>query len=60
VVERVTRRAANGAIICLHDGRALTMNPDIAGTIQAAGDIMTRLADRGFAFTTVSDLLCQS
>lgn len=60
IVERVTRRASNGAIVCLHDGRALAANPDVTGTIQATDAIIARMADRGFQFTTVSDLLCLS
>lgn len=60
IVERVCRRAAPGGILCLHDGRVLQSDPDVTDTIQAADVIIARLADRGFQFTTVSDLLCLS
>jgi peptidoglycan-N-acetylglucosamine deacetylase len=60
VADRVTRRAGHGGIVCLHDGRALKTKPDVAGTIRATDVIIARLADRGFQFTTVTDLLCLS
>ena len=60
IASRVARRAASGAIICLHDGRALQPDPEVTATIQATDVIIARLADCGFEFTTVSDLLCLS
>lgn len=57
ITERVCGQSSNGAIICLHDGRAQTVGPDISATLGAVNAIIPRLADRGFIFTTVSDLL---
>ena len=60
VASRVTEAATPGAIICLHDGRGLERKPDISATIQATNVIIATLADRGYQFATVSDLLCLS
>jgi peptidoglycan/xylan/chitin deacetylase (PgdA/CDA1 family) len=56
----VCTNARNGAIICLHDGRGMAAVPDISGTLAAVNVIIPKLGDRGFEFTTVSDLLCLS
>jgi len=58
VVDRVARRVSNGAIICLHDGRELRANPDIAPTVEAVRRLVPMLLDRGYTFETVSRLLC--
>jgi peptidoglycan/xylan/chitin deacetylase (PgdA/CDA1 family) len=58
VVERVSARAGNGAIICLHDGRELRANPDIGVTVEAVRRLVPMLLDRGYKFETVSRLLC--
>jgi len=52
------RRAANGAILCLHDGRALQRAPDIRATLEAAEVVIPALQQRGFQFETVSQILC--
>lgn len=51
------RRAANGAILCLHDGRRLEHSPDIRATLDAAAYVIPILKDRGFQFHTVSEIL---
>lgn len=58
IVERVAKRASNGAIICLHDGRELRAKPDIGATVEAVRRLVPLLLDRGYAFETVSRLLC--
>lgn len=58
VVKRVMRGIGNGAIICLHDGRAVSMHPDIRETLAAVRRLIPMLRDRGFQFETVSQLLC--
>ena len=58
VVERVSARAGNGAIICLHDGRELRAKPDIGVTVEAVRRLVPMLLDRGYRFETVSRLLC--
>jgi peptidoglycan-N-acetylglucosamine deacetylase len=50
--------AANGSIICLHDGRGVRPSPDIEATIQAVEFALPRLQERGFQFLTLSQTLC--
>jgi peptidoglycan-N-acetylglucosamine deacetylase len=58
VVKRVANRVANGAIICLHDGRELRAKPEIGATVEAVRRLVPQLLDRGFTFETVTRLLC--
>jgi peptidoglycan/xylan/chitin deacetylase (PgdA/CDA1 family) len=58
VAERITSTAANGSILCLHDGRGVRASPDITATIQAVEDAVPRLQERGFEFLTLSQTLC--
>jgi peptidoglycan-N-acetylglucosamine deacetylase len=52
------RRASNGAIICLHDGREVRRTPDIRTTLDAVEVAIPALKERGFQFETVSQILC--
>jgi len=57
VANRVLKKgAANGAIICLHDGRELAAKPDIRSTLEAIRIIVPALLDRGFRLETVTGL----
>lgn len=60
--DRIARRLLsdlrNGAIWCLHDGRELRSNPDIAETLAAVCRLIPILKDQGFQFETVSEILC--
>jgi peptidoglycan/xylan/chitin deacetylase (PgdA/CDA1 family) len=58
IARLVLGRASNGAIICLHDGRATTRTPDIRQTIEAVEFAIPALKERGFQFETVSQILC--
>ena len=58
VSDRVLNAAANGAIICLHDGRAVQPAPDIGATIEAVEYTIPRLQERGFEFLTLTQTLC--
>jgi peptidoglycan-N-acetylglucosamine deacetylase len=58
VSELVLNGAANGAIICLHDGRGVRPAPDIAATIEAVEHAIPRLQERGFQFLTLTQILC--
>jgi peptidoglycan/xylan/chitin deacetylase (PgdA/CDA1 family) len=58
IVERLMRRASNGGIFCLHDGRALQTRPDVSQMLIALAEIVPALQDRGYKFETVSQLLC--
>ncbi len=51
------RRAENGAILCLHDGRALERAPDIRPTIEAVEFVLPILKERGFSLETVTEIL---
>jgi peptidoglycan/xylan/chitin deacetylase (PgdA/CDA1 family) len=54
----LVKRAANGAILCLHDGRLVERSPDIRPTIDAVRSAIPALKERGFRFETVSQILC--
>ena len=58
IVDRLLKGAANGSILCLHDGRGIRVNPDIRETIAAVARLIPALRDRGYEFETVSRLLC--
>ncbi len=58
IERRILAGAENGAIICLHDGRGVSANPDIGATLKAVGRLIPVLLSRGFTFETVSQLLC--
>ena len=58
VVSRLLGGAAPGAILCLHDGRALEHRPDIGVTLQAVRELLPKLMEQGFHFEKVTDLLC--
>ncbi len=49
--------AANGAIMCLHDGRTTECAPDIRPTLDAVAYVIPILKERGFEFETVSRIL---
>ena len=57
VAARLVRRASNGAIFCLHDGRLLSRGPDIRETLEAVRIVVPELRARGYAFETVGELL---
>lgn len=58
VVSRLLRGATRGAILCLHDGRALQHRPDIGVTLQAVRELLPILMEQGFHFEKVTDILC--
>jgi len=58
VVSRLLQGATRGAILCLHDGRALKQRPDISVTLQAVRELVPKLIERGFHFEKVTDILC--
>ena len=58
VVARLAPRVANGAILCLHDGRELRARPDIGVTVEAVRRLVPLLLDRGYQLETVSRLIC--
>jgi peptidoglycan/xylan/chitin deacetylase (PgdA/CDA1 family) len=58
IARRVLAGAGNGGIICLHDGRGVQANPDVDATLEAVGRLIPALQSRGFAFETVSQILC--
>ena len=58
VVTRMTAAAANGAILCLHDGRELRARPDVRETVEAVRRLVPMLLDQGYRLETLSRLLC--
>jgi peptidoglycan/xylan/chitin deacetylase (PgdA/CDA1 family) len=60
VHDRIMKRAGNGAIVCLHDGRGLDPNPNIRNTLSAVRALIPRLRAQGYSFQTVSSLLCKT
>jgi peptidoglycan/xylan/chitin deacetylase (PgdA/CDA1 family) len=58
ILERVKRSFANGAIICLHDGRELQAKPDVRPTLEAVRTLVPLMQDQGYNLETVSQLLC--
>lgn len=60
VASRLQQGARPGAILCLHDGRELTPQPDIDATLEALRQVLPLFRDRGLACVTVSDLLSSS
>ncbi len=58
VARRVLNGLANGAIVCLHDGRGLDPAAGIANTLDAARRILPEIRARGLKLVTLSQLLC--
>jgi len=58
IVKRVAGGVSNGAIICLHDGRALRVQPDAGETVEAVRRLVPLLLDQGYTFETIGRLLC--
>src|SRR5207302_2498480 len=50
IADRIVSRTENGAIICLHDGRGVRANPDIAPTLAAVDRIIPVLPSGAFIF----------
>lgn len=58
VAARLETGIEDGAIFCLHDGRELAVNPDIASTLEGLNRLLPLLTAKGYEMVTVSDLLC--
>ena len=58
IAARLLRGARNGAIFCLHDGRGARQGPDIRETLGAVRRVLPILADKGYHFERVSEILC--
>lgn len=57
ITSRCRRGATPGAILCLHDGRELSTDPDIRVTLKSIGQLLPHLRDEGFELVTLTDLL---
>ncbi|MBM3792859.1 MAG: polysaccharide deacetylase family protein [Acidobacteria bacterium] len=57
IARRLDRGTRPGAIFCLHDGRVLTPNPDLAPLLAALRTALPRWRDAGYEFLTVPALL---
>ncbi len=58
IVRRVLEHAGNGAIVCLHDGRAMHVKPDVSAMLTAIEALVPALLDRGFCFETLTEMMC--
>lgn len=58
IAGRVISQVTPGGIVCLHDGRGASPEPDSSPTLEALRTILPRLIDAGYHFVTISDLLC--
>lgn len=58
IFRRVLPKIGNGAIVCLHDGRELSVRPDVTPTIDAVRRLIPILKAQGYRFETVTQLLC--
>ena len=58
IAQRLLKGAKNGAIFCLHDGRALEKQPQIEATLQSLRQVLPKLKETGFHFEKVSEILC--
>jgi peptidoglycan-N-acetylglucosamine deacetylase len=58
ICDRVVKAARNGAIVCLHDGRACNARPDVSNTLEAVKRILPALLEQGYHFETVTQILC--
>jgi peptidoglycan/xylan/chitin deacetylase (PgdA/CDA1 family) len=58
IVEQMATGIADGAILCLHDGRELRVRPDRGETIEAVRRLVPRLLEEGYRFETLSRLIC--
>lgn len=58
IAARILAHAANGGIICLHDGRATAPDPDVSPALEAVRRLVPALIEAGYHFESVSQLLC--
>jgi len=58
IAELLLRRARNGEIVCLHDGRTTQPAPDVGAMLEAVDVAIPQLKERGLRFETVSQILC--
>jgi peptidoglycan/xylan/chitin deacetylase (PgdA/CDA1 family) len=58
ICDRVLQATSNGAIVCLHDGRGCSAQPEVANSLEAVKRILPALLERGYHFETVSQILC--
>ncbi len=58
IAQLLLRRARNGEIVCLHDGRRTEPAPNIEATLEAVDAVIPQLKERGLRFETVGQILC--
>lgn len=57
IAQRLLKAAEDGAILCLHDGRVLSENPDITPTLNATSEFLSRLQQTDLSISSVSAIL---
>jgi peptidoglycan/xylan/chitin deacetylase (PgdA/CDA1 family) len=56
IVKLVLKNTRNGGIVCLHDGRTTSVNPEIRSTLEAVSTLVPLLKAKGLDLVTVSEL----
>lgn len=59
IYDRMRRALANGAILCLHDGRELEVKPNISATVEAVRRLLPEIQRAGYRMVSLSELLCR-
>jgi peptidoglycan/xylan/chitin deacetylase (PgdA/CDA1 family) len=57
ILKHARRQISGGEVVLLHDGGHLSMGEDRSHTIRATDELIAEYKDRGFLFTTVTELM---
>lgn len=57
ILEHARQQIAGGEVVLLHDGGHLRMGEDRSHTLRATGELISEYKDRGFQFTTVTEMM---
>jgi peptidoglycan/xylan/chitin deacetylase (PgdA/CDA1 family) len=57
ILKHARRQIAGGEVVLLHDGGHLHLGEDRCHTVQATAQLIREYKDRGFMFTTVTDMM---
>jgi peptidoglycan-N-acetylglucosamine deacetylase len=57
ILKHARRQIAGGEVVLLHDGGHLRMGEDRSHTVRATDELIREYKDRGFLFTTVTEMM---
>jgi peptidoglycan/xylan/chitin deacetylase (PgdA/CDA1 family) len=57
ILKHARRQIAGGEVVLLHDGGHLKMGEDRSHTVRATDELIAEYKDRGFLFTTVTEMM---